>query len=762
MRRRVLHLFAGSVALLAVGFAACPWVPHERLTERMMPTPSRVYARPLVLTPGARVPPGEVEAHLHRVGYRRVGTDAAVGPGEFHREGATLTVGRRPFRYPDGRDPGGLLRIAFDAKGRVETLQQVGARSPYRESAFLEPEVIGTLFGDEAEDRLLVPLSGIPAIVQRAVLVTEDRRFAFHPGIDPVRIVGAALENAREGRVVEGASTLTQQLVKNVYLTPERTWPRKLREMAIAFWVSLRYSKDEVLEAYLNQIYLGQDGGRAIHGVGRAARFYFGKDVTELGAAEAALLAGMIRAPSAYSPFRNPARAKGRRDVVLGLLRDDGALGPEAAAAAIAAPLGTRREARPPRFAAHYVDFVRRRLQRRFAEESLERDGFEVFTTLDGPFQRAAEAAVKSGLRALEKGYPLLRRKKSPLQAALVAVDPTSGDIVAWVGGRDYATAPFDRASRARRQPGSVFKPIVALAAFTARDTPPFTLATILEDAPLTVQVEGRTWSPHNHDGRNRGPVSLRTALEKSLNVPFARLGMEVGLVHVAETARRLGVTSPIRPIPSLSLGAFEMTPLEVALAYATLASGGVRHGARTALAVVEPDGRALRGDPVEEERVFSEAETYLVTSALEGVVDRGTGRTLRRLGVTGPIAGKTGTTNEFRDAWFVGYTPDLVVAVWVGFDDGARVGLTGARAALPIFARFVRAALPPEARRPFAVPAGIRRAEIHPGTGLLATERCPGRPEIFLSGTAPTRNACQRGGWPRWLRRLLRPGGRR
>ena len=588
----------------------------------------------MVFAPGQRVASETLAAHLARVGYRKV-EGAAPAPGEYAIGSDGLVIGRRPFHYPDGPDPGGRTTVSFGADGRVAAVRDSAGKA--LPSVFIEPEVVGTLFGEEEEDRIRVPLDGIPALVQAAVLVVEDQRFAYHPGIDPVRIVGAAVANAREGRVVEGGSTLTQQLVKNVYLSPERTWVRKAREMALALWISLRYSKREVLEAYLNQIYLGQDGGRAIHGVARAARFYFGKDVTQLGPAEAALLAGMIQAPSALSPFRNGERAQERRDLVLRLLHEEGHLDAQAYESALAEPLGVRRETRPPRLAAHFLDFVRVRLQERFAEEELERDGFAVFTTLDGTFQRAAERAVKRGLRDLEKGYPLLRRKTSPLQAALVAVDPETGDVVAWVGGRDYATAPFDRARLARRQPGSVFKPLVALAAFTTGGSAPYTLATILEDAPLEVQVEDGAWAPTNHGGKYRGPVSVRASLEDSLNVPFARLGMEVGLVHVAETARRAGVVSPLRPIPSLSLGAFEMTPVEVASAYAVLASGGVQHDLRTTLAVVEPRGRARRGDPFEPRRAFGERETFLVTAALQGAVDRGTGKTLRAARSEGP-----------------------------------------------------------------------------------------------------------------------------
>jgi penicillin-binding protein 1B len=764
MLRHFLRFSALGVLLVVAGFATCPMFPHERLTERVLPTPSRVYARPLVVVPGQPLGVAAISAHLERAGYRRTAQGASLVAGTFKRDGDQLIVGRRAFRYPDGEDAGGNVILTLGKNGRVESVRD--GDGGYLESVFLEPEVIGSLFGEDEEDRILVPLERIPQVLQDAVLVTEDRRFAFHPGVDPVRIAGAALENAREGRVVEGGSTLTQQLVKNVYLSPERTFSRKLREMAIAVWISLRYSKSEVLEAYLNQIYLGQDGGRSINGVARASRFYFDKHLSALSPADAALLAGIIQAPSALSPFRNPERAKERRNLVLGLLLEEGTIDEETHATAVAAPLGVKREARPARFAAHYVDFVRGRLQQRFAEDELERDGFEVFTTLDGTYQRAADDAVARGLRELEKNYPKLRRKKSPLQAALVALDPGSGDVIAWVGGRDYATAPFDRANLARRQPGSVFKPLVAMAAITAPERGRFTLATILEDEPLEMVIDGESWAPSNHDSKHRGAVTLREALEDSLNVPFARLGMEVGLVHVAETARRAGVTSPLRPIPSLSLGAFEMTPLEVATAYGSLASGGFAHRPRTTLAIVEPDGNARRGDPFVEERVFSETETFLITSGLEGVVDRGTGKTLRRMGFSGPFAGKTGTTNDFRDAWFVGYTHDLVVVVWVGFDDGARVGLTGARAALPIVGHFLNDALEGRTPVPFARPAAIVSAEIHAESGLLATERCPGETEIFLPGTAPKGKACQRG-WPSWLERMLtrqenRPPNRR
>lgn len=750
---RVLVVVAGVFVLAS---ATCSWLPHERLAERLA-APSRVYGRPLVLAPGLRMAPDAVVAHLERARYREA-TGAELEPGHFRLEGRRLRVARRPFRYPDGADPGGLAVVEFDARGVVRALS--GPDGAPLEAVFLEPEVIGSLFGENAEDRILVPLDAIPPHLIAAVLAVEDSRFFWHPGIDPIRTAAAALENARRGRVVEGGSTLTQQLVKNVYLSPERTWRRKAREAVLAIGLELRHSKEEILEAYLNQIYLGQDGGRAIHGVGRAARFYFGKDVGELDVAEAALLAGMIQAPNALSPFRHPDRARARRGAVLDALLAAGDIDAATHAAARAAPLGVRRERSRRRFASHFVDLVRERLEARFAQAALERDGLGVFTTLDGTFQRAAEEAVQRGLRQLEADFPRLRRTSSPLQAALVALDPATGDVLALVGARDAERSPFDRATRARRQPGSLFKPVVALAALGADVDPPFTLATILEDRPFELETEAGPWRPTNHDQRHRGAVTLRRALEESLNVPFARLGLEVGLVHVAETARRMGIASPLRPVPSLSLGAFEVSPLEIATVYGVLASGGVRSAPRTTLAVARADGDVLAGDAPERERVADPADAYLVTAALEGVVRRGTASRLAALGVDAPIAGKTGTSNDFRDAWFVGYTPDLVVAVWVGFDDAARVGLSGARAALPIFARFVREGPGTHALRGFEAPEGIETVAIDPETGLAAGAGCDdGRPELFRTGTAPPSAPCS--AWREaldWVRRALTP----
>jgi penicillin-binding protein 1B len=736
-------------ALAAACALACSFGARPRLAEQVLPLPTRVYGRSLELAVGAHVPLARIERHLRAAGYRRV-TGAELAPGQLRTGQSQFALRARRLAYPGAPPPEALIEGRLGANGAIASLRVDGEPT---ERVVLETPLLASL-AEGGEDRELVRLEDIPLHVVDAVLVTEDRRFYSHVGIDPIRMFGAAARNAQEGRVAEGGSTITQQLAKNVYLSPERTFTRKAREIVRALWLELRYSKDEILEAYLNEIYLGQDGALAIHGIARAARFYFGKDVKELSVADGALLAAMIRGPNALSPFKHAAAAKARRDLVLDSMEEEGAIDADAHEAAKRQALGVKREKAKPSFAAHFVGKVRADLAARVDEDAMSRAGFAVFTTLDAGHQAAAEAAVDDQLAALERAYPRLRRAKQPLQAALIALDPRSGDVLAYVGGRKATRGTLDRVVNAHRQPGSVFKPLVALAALTREpegEEPAFTLATILEDEPLDVTVDGKPWRPENNDRRYRGPVTLRRALEDSLNVPFARLALETGLVRVAETARAAGVESPLRPIPSLALGAFEMTPLEVARSYGVFANAGVLRAPRATLAVREPGGGRLGGDVSDAERACDGEAAYLVTSALMGAVDRGTGRSLRALGVSGPFAGKTGTTNDRRDAWFAGFTPELVVVVWIGFDDGARVGLTGSEAAIPVVARFVKAPLGANGWSDFPVPRRLATAEIDPATGLRSAPWCESVEEVFLRGTRPTQRCPRPQRWWRW-----------
>ncbi len=746
------RLLFAAVLLVGIG-ALLPFLPGPPLVERL-PRSSALYTQPFLLEVGRAPGKARVTAHLSRIGFRAAKA-GEVGSGAYHLAARTWTIGLRPFSFADGDAPGGVHAVQLDAAGRVTSITDDAGRSLPR--LRLEPIALDASGGEAHAVRDLLRLEDLPRHVIDAVLVAEDRRFFVHFGVDPVRVAGAALENVKERRIVEGASTLTQQLVKNVYLTSERTWSRKAKETLLSLWLEFRYSKREILEAYLNEVYLGQDGARAIHGVGPASRFWFGKDVDDIAVEEAALLAGMIRAPSALAPDRHPKRATERRDQVIDGLHAHGRITGEQHERARAAAISVRRRGPASPFAPRFAEAVAGRLREDHGDDAMTEDGLRVFTTLDPGLQAAAARAVAKEIARLEKGYPLLRRTKSPLQAALVAIDPHTGDVRAWVGGRSLQRGGFDRVRDARRQPGSVFKPVVALAAFGQRESgrPPFTLATILEDAPLELETKDDVWAPTNHDGRFRGAVTLRHALEESLNVPFARLGLEVGLVEVAETAQRMGIESPLRPLPSLSLGAFEVSPLEITAAYGVFPARGTHHAPRL-IASLEDSGRRRAPPRARDHAAFEPRGVHLVTEALRGVVERGTGKTLRRLGVEGPVAGKTGTSNDFRDAWFIAYTPDLVVGAWVGFDDGKRVGLTGAKAALPIVARVLKAH-PASARDHFEEPSGLERVEIDPSTGLRAAERCPGRAEVFVAGTAP-RRTCPRPRFrpDRWLEDLL------
>ena len=596
-----------------------------------------------------------------------------------------------------------------------------------------KPVALGTPNGRPVEFRIPVRLSEVPDHLVHAVLAVEDQRFYQHDGLDFRRIGGALIANVRAGGIRQGGSTLTQQLAKNLYLSSSRTVLRKAREAAIALTLESRYDKATILEAYLNEIYLGQDGARPIHGVGAAARYYFGKDVDRIGLAESALLAGMIQAPNRYVPDRHPESARQRRDLVLELmieqLRVNGPAARRAAGAALPRRVHPTRTVEARWFRDHLSRAIPSRLPAR---------GVAVHTTMDAALQRAAEQAVRTGITRL-------RRQAPGVEAALVALDPRNGDILAMIGGADYGQSQFNRATQARRQPGSAFKPIVALAALERRDggDPEFTLASMVDDAPLSVRAGGQMWQPVNYDGRFRGSVTFREAMEQSLNVPFARIGMQVGPERIVATARRLGIAGSLRPVLSLALGSSEVTLLELARAYGVLATQGELAASRTVLGSSRRGTMITAATEPELIRVADPGATYLVTSTLQGVVTRGTGQALNARGRFGGIAGKTGTSSDWRDAWFVAYSPSIVVAVWVGRDDGESIGMSGATAALPIAAEFLNDITPRYGWDAPSPPDGVVEAEVLAGAGSWYGG-C-GVTEVFLAGTEPSEQGC----WP-------------
>lgn len=587
------------------------------------------------------------------------------------------------------------------------------------------PVAFAPVAGAPLERREPIALRELPDHLIDAVLAVEDQRFATHHGLDLRRIGGALAANVKAGGIAQGGSTITQQLAKNLFLHAGRTPLRKFREAAMAVTLEARYEKDQILEAYLNEIYLGQDGGAALHGVGAAARFHFGKDARELTLAESAMLAAMIRSPNRLVPSRHPVDARARRDLVLDLMQSQHRAAAPAVARAKRMRLPTRTHPMRTLDARHFRDVVHTSLPR-----GIPSRGAVVHTTLDAQLQRAAERAVLAGLA---------RNGLGGAEAALVALDPRTGEVLALVGGRDYGRSQFNRATEARRQPGSAFKPIVAAAALAPRgkDAPAYTLASVVPDAPLRVAAGQTTWEPVNYDRTFRGDVTFREAMEQSLNVPFARIGMDVGANEVAAMGRRLGIVSTLNPVPSLALGSSEVTLLELVRAYGVLAAGGHLAETRTIIGREARGAGAVRTTRVTSEQVMDPRVAYLVTSALQGAVARGTGRALA---ARGAIAGKTGTTNDWRDAWFVAYTASVVVGVWVGHDDGRSLQRTGATAALPIVNQFLAEGAPRAGREGFTTPEGVVQATTTSGGGWFAT--C-GRPEFFLEGTEPATRGC-------------------
>jgi penicillin-binding protein 1B len=754
--------------LLSIWIVRLDRIVVERFEGRRFEVPSVVLSAPTILYPGMDWKAQGLRDTLSRLGYREQRSPGALERGSYRWDSRRLQIHLRAFEHPSRSEPARVVEIAL----RGSLLGEINEAPDGRElgAVLVEPERVGAYYGREREQRDLVSLSDLPPHLIAAILATEDRRFESHHGIDFRRIVGAMLANLRAGAIRQGGSTLTQQLVKNFFLTPERTLSRKLQEAAMALLVEYRYEKAAILESYLNEIYLGQRGATEVHGVGEAARLYFGKRASDLTPAEAALIAAIIQSPNRTSPYRHPERATERRNLVLHLMEDQGYLTPEQAETARAQPLRLSKVTPDTGHTRYFLDLLRRQLPELYDAEVLSVEGLEIHSTLDPRLQRAAATALREGLAEVEERISKTPAGKGPgkLQGCIVALRPQTGEILAMVGGRDYRGSQFNRCVDARRPAGSVFKPFVYIAALEPGwGGPTITLASFLEDSPFEVETPSGPWRPENYDHEFRGRVPVREALERSLNVPAARLGQEVGIDRVADVARRLGITSPLPRVPSLVLGTADVSPLEVARAYATLANGGVRPWPHTFEDVVDPRGDKVERRSLQFDRVLDPGTSYLATSLLEGVVERGTAARVRALGFRGPIAGKTGTSDDERDLWFVGFTPEIVAVVWVGFDEPRSVGLVSSSVALPIWARFMREAVGTQIRGRFARPAEVQSIEIEPVSGALALAGCPvRRTEFFLEGTEPEQTCPEdpvleprrRGkrGLMRWVKDLL------
>jgi penicillin-binding protein 1B len=763
-RRWALIAAIVAVAAAPVMYSVIELRKFERADARRA---TFIYAAGQTLSPGVHVQRVGLVATLARLGYKET-RSVPPSPGLFRRSSDGWDIYLRGGDET-GAGPAQLVRLQL-ADERITKVTRSGQDAG---AVALEPEVLSSAADRPGEDHKPIRFDETPKVLIDAVLAAEDHRFFAHSGLDPRALLRAAWANLRAGRVKEGGSTITQQLVKVRLLSPQRTFFRKLREAWLAALIESRYSKERILEAYLNEIYLGQRGPIALRGVGAASRAYFGKEVHQLTTPEAALIAAIIRGPNIYSPAVDPDRARDHRNIVLAQMRDLKMITPEEYERARRAPVQVRSLVNPGQSAPYFVDYVRQEIEQRFDPGVSRVRGARIVTTLDLTLQRFAEAAAVRGLDRLESSLPHGYRREPGrrLQIAMLVVEPATGEIRALVGGRDYLASQFNRATSARRQPGSAFKPIVYLAALRAGDGSPFfTAASRVEDLPLTVESNGQPWSPRNSDDRYEGIVTVRQALEQSLNSATVRIAQTVGLPTVIELARALGLQSQLAPVPAMALGAFEVTPLELARAYLPLANGGIRPAAISGIHTVQFGEDEVKPSSADEPvRVISPAEAWLVTSLLKGVVTAGTGSAVRASGLPDVVAGKTGTTNDGRDAWFVGYTPKLLALVWVGFDGGEPHGMSGARAALPIWVDFMKQAFDAYPQSDFEVPVGISFADIDVTNGKRAARACPVvAREAFLAGTEPPLCDEHRGvidhvvdGWNRltdWFRRSREP----
>lgn len=708
--------------------------------------PSRIYAAPTPLYPGLNVSQAAIEKKLGRLLYKKI-PSTPTNVGEYQASKAGLVIYLRNFAYPSEEFPGIPIQIEF-ADGKIAALKRLDTGDALKTSR-IEPELVASIFDDKMEDRTVVTLDEIPEDCINAVIAVEDERFERHHGVDPIAVVRAVVVDILHLGRRQGGSTLTQQLIKNFFLTSEKTITRKINEMFMAVLLELRYSKDEILEAYFNEIYFGQRGPVSVTGVEEASKMYFGKGVSHLNLAECALVAGMIQAPGAYSPFRNMTKSVDRRNLVLKMMRAQGKIDEESYQEARKEKIFLPQVPSKIFSAPFFVDFVRAELKENYPEDVLKSEGMKIFTTLDLEVQEIAEAAVKKRMEELETARPKLKKAKEEgknLEAALIAVQPQTGAVKAFVGGRDYELSQFDRVRDAHRQPGSAFKPFVYAAALqTGEDSSlepgkALTLASQIDDTSFSVKLGGKTWSPDNYDKTEHGLVSLREALIHSYNIAATRLAMDVGLENVIALAKAAGIESELKPFPSLALGAFEVTPYELIRAYTIFPNQGTRTEPLAITNVVTRDGIVLEKRGFKMTKVISPEVAYLVNSAMKGVLDEGTAKSARTMGFSGLAAGKTGTTSDYKDSWFVGYTPDLLALAWVGFDDNTATGLSGASGALPIWTDFMKGVNPPGASKvDFPGTENIFLVKVTK-SGKLYDSSC-GDPieEAFLKGTIPT-----------------------
>lgn len=744
-----------AIILTSAGIYTYYYVKYSRMIEarlsgRVLQNTTQLFSAPQHIATGEVWSAGELTTYLTKVGYRPEKDDNSMG--QFTVQGDTVDIRPSRHSYFGGTN---ALDVEFQGK-TIRNIRPLAGGTDLG-SAEIEPELITNLFDSAREKRRPVLYQDLPPTLVHAIMSAEDKRFLEHGGFDLVRIMGAAWADLRHSsNHYQGASTITMQVARTFFFSNERTWRRKIAEAMVALELEQRFTKQRIFELYANEVYLGNRGSFGIRGFSEASVAYFGKDMRQLSLAECAYLAGIIRAPNYYSAAdRHPERAAQARDRVLTQMLENKYITEADVQDAKREQIKLVRSSVAGSEAPYFVDMVKDHLLERYSETELVNQNFRVYTTLDPALQRAAAAAVDAGMKnvdkLLAKKYEKWKKAQAKsgkneaipqAQVALVALDPRTGEIKAVIGGRDYGQSQLNHAL-AHRQPGSVFKPFVYAAAFdNAVDNvqPIVTPATAVDDEPTTFSFDGKDYTPNNYGEKFMGHVTVRQALTNSLNVATVKVAELIGYGRVVQIARQMGLGTNIQPTPAVALGAYEMTPVEVAAGYTTFATIGTRAEAEFLKRVVGADGKTLEEVEPQTHAALDPRVAYLVTSVLKDVLNKGTGASVRAKGFSLPAAGKTGTS---RDGWFAGFTSNLVCVIWVGFDDNRDLGLTGGVAVAPIWADFMmRATALPEYHdvKDFAMPEGVQAVMIDPESLELATPSCPTtESEVYVTGSAPT-----------------------
>jgi len=730
----------------------------KQFEGRRWTLPAQVYAAPLELYAGLPLTVAGLEHELQRLHYRRA--DQADHPGTYRLAGEQMEVSLRPARFADETRAAQNLTITVAGAKGIEGLHDgAGNELPVLR---LEPLLIGSIFPIHGEDRIVLSPDEVPPLLPQALKAVEDRKFDTHHGVDPFAMLRAAWVNMRAGQIEQGGSTLTQQLVRSYFLSSRQTLSRKLREAVMAMALDAHFTKADLMNAYINEIFLGQDGDRAIHGFGLASQFYFGKPLSELDLPEISLMVAIVRGPSYYDPRRHPERALARRNLVLRQMAEQGVIQPADASAATRRPLGVTRRPAGAYYPA-YLDFVRRTLRRDYRDQDLTEAGLRIYTSLDPRAQDEAERALEHELARLDRQH---KHPEGALEGAAVITSPQSGDVIAIVGGRDVGYDGFDRALDAHRSMGSLVKPFIYL---TALESGHYNAATVVQDAPVDVKLSGGGhWTPENFTHEVYGPVPVVRALAESLNLATVGVGLEVGLAKVGATLQRFGLTQPPAQVPAMLLGAVDVTPLEAAQLFNGLANGGFRNPLRAVRAVISADGKPLKAFPLEVTQVASPEVIYQLDRMLVLVMDHGTGRAARTLLPANlVVAGKSGTSSDYRDSWFAGFSGSHLAVVWVGYDDNAPTGFTGSAGALPVWARIMAGLGTNSWNAP--MPESLAEIQIEYPTGLRAVPGCapdivavavpadatvPPRPGCALPGSAASTSLLDRA--QQWVRSVV------